>query len=105
MFKITDETREAIVTILRDRFNLTQTDDEINTVIEEVIDTVKRQFGMQEKQMSVLVPEIPKEVVDELVATMKDKLPVQIDDAVINDIIETHIRIVRDYFQKNVNVY
>lgn len=46
MFKITDETREAIVTILRDRFNLTQTDDEINTVIEEVIDTVKRQFGM-----------------------------------------------------------
>ena len=54
--------------------------------------------------MSVLVPEIPKEVVYELVATMKDKLPVQIDDAVINDIIETHIRIVRDYFQKNVNV-
>lgn len=46
MFNLTDETRSAIVSILRDRFGLTQTDDEINTVIDEVVDAVKRQFGM-----------------------------------------------------------
>ena len=45
MFKLTDETRTAIVSILRDRFGLTQTDDEINTVIDEVVDAVKKQFG------------------------------------------------------------
>ena len=46
MFNLTDETRSAIVSILRDKFGLTQTDDEINTVIDEVVDAVKRQFGM-----------------------------------------------------------
>ena len=46
MFKLTDETREAIVAILRDKFGLTQTDAEINAVIDEVVDAVKRQFGM-----------------------------------------------------------
>lgn len=46
MFKLTDETRSAIVSILRDKFGLTQTDEEINTVIDEVVDAVKRQFGM-----------------------------------------------------------
>lgn len=46
MFKLTDETRTAIVTILKDKFGLTQSDDEINTVIDEIVDTVKRQFGM-----------------------------------------------------------
>ena len=46
MFKLTDETRSAIVDILKEKFNLTQTDDEINVVIDEVVDTVKRQFGM-----------------------------------------------------------
>ena len=46
MFNLSDETRAAIVSILRDRFGLTQTDDEINTVIDEVVDAVKRQFGM-----------------------------------------------------------
>jgi hypothetical protein len=45
MFNLTDETRAAIVSILRDRFGLTQTDDEINTVIDEVVDAVKKQFG------------------------------------------------------------
>ena len=35
MFKLTDETREAIVAILRDKFGLTQTDAEINAVIDE----------------------------------------------------------------------
>mgnify|MGYP006296727589 CR=1 FL=1 len=46
MFKLTDETRETIVAMLRDRFGLTQTDDEINAVIDEIVDAVKRQFGM-----------------------------------------------------------
>lgn len=46
MFNLTDETRSAIITILRDKFGVTQTDDEINTVIDEIVDTVKRQFGM-----------------------------------------------------------
>ena len=46
MFNLTDETRSAIVDILRDKFGLTQTDEEINTVIDEVVDAVKRQFGM-----------------------------------------------------------
>ena len=46
MFNLTDETRSAIISILRDKFGLTQTDEEINTVIDEVVDAVKRQFGM-----------------------------------------------------------
>ena len=46
MFNLTDETRTAIIAILRDRFGVTGTDDEVNTVIDEIVDTVKRQFGM-----------------------------------------------------------
>jgi tellurite resistance protein len=46
MFKLTDETRTAIVAILKDKFSLTQSDDEINSVIDEIVDMVKRQFGM-----------------------------------------------------------
>ena len=46
MFKLTDETRAAIVSILKDKFGLTQSDDEINAVIDEILETVKRQFGM-----------------------------------------------------------
>ena len=46
MFRLTDETRAAIISILRDQFGLTQTDDEINTVIDNIIDVVKKQFGM-----------------------------------------------------------
>jgi hypothetical protein len=46
MFNLTDETRSAIVSILRDRFGITQTDDEINTVIDEIVTAVKAQFGM-----------------------------------------------------------
>lgn len=46
MFNLTDETRSAIISILRDRFGLTQTDDEINTVIDEIVTAVKAQFGM-----------------------------------------------------------
>lgn len=46
MFNLTDETRTAIISILRDKFGLTQTDDEINAVIDEIVNAVKRQFGM-----------------------------------------------------------
>ncbi len=45
MFNLTDETRSAIISILRDRFGLTQTDDEINAVIDEIVTAVKAQFG------------------------------------------------------------
>ena len=45
MFNLTDETRNAIIAILRDKFGLTQTDDEINAVIDQIVDTVKAQFG------------------------------------------------------------
>ncbi len=45
MFNLTDETRSAIISILRDKFGLTQTDDEINTVIDEIVTAVKAQFG------------------------------------------------------------
>lgn len=46
MFELNEETRANIVEILRGKFDLTQTDDEISAVIDEVVDTVKRQFGM-----------------------------------------------------------
>ena len=46
MFKLTDETRETIVALLRERFALTQTDGEIKDVIDEVVNDVKKQFGM-----------------------------------------------------------
>lgn len=46
MFELNEETRANIVEILRSKFDLTQTDDEISAVIDEVVDTVKRQFGM-----------------------------------------------------------
>ena len=46
MFNLTDETRNAIITILRERFGLTQSDDEINSVIDEIVTAVKAQFGM-----------------------------------------------------------
>ena len=46
MFNLSDETRATIISILRDKFGITQSDDEINTVIDEIVDAVKRQFGM-----------------------------------------------------------
>lgn len=46
MFNLTDETRAAIIEILRDQLGVTQTDEQINGVIDEVVDAVKRQFGM-----------------------------------------------------------
>jgi nucleoid DNA-binding protein len=47
MFKLTDETRAEIIAILREKFEIPQNSDEqINEVLDEVIDVVKRQFGM-----------------------------------------------------------
>ena len=46
MFELSEETRNNIVEILRDKFALTHSDEEISVVIDEVVDTVKRQFGM-----------------------------------------------------------
>jgi hypothetical protein len=46
MFDLTDETRTAIISILRERFPIDEyTDDKINSVIDEVVTTVKAQFG------------------------------------------------------------
>ena len=48
MFNLTEETREAIIAILRNRLGVTtetHSDADINTVIDEVVDTVKAQFG------------------------------------------------------------
>jgi tellurite resistance protein len=46
MFNLTDETRTAIITILREQFPLDEyTDDKINAVIDEVVSAVKAQFG------------------------------------------------------------
>lgn len=46
MFELTEETRNNIVAILRERLALTEhSDEEINAVIDEVVTTVKAQFG------------------------------------------------------------
>ena len=46
MFKLTDETRSAIIDILKNRFGLTQRDEDISSVIDEIVAVVKAQFGM-----------------------------------------------------------
>jgi hypothetical protein len=43
--------------------------------------------------------ELPQEVRDRLVSVMKEKLPVDVDDAIINDIITTNLQIVKDYLR------
>ena len=44
-------------------------------------------------------PELPQEVRDELLTVMRDKLPDVVDDAILNDIIDTNMQIVREYLQ------
>lgn len=48
--------------------------------------------------------ELPKEIRDRLVGVMKEKLPVEVDDAIINDIITTNLQIVKDYLQSLRNL-
>jgi len=45
MFELTEETRAAIVEILKTRLDIKHTDEEINEVINQVVDSVKAQFG------------------------------------------------------------
>ena len=46
MFNLTDETRSAIIDILRERLAVGKTDDELNAIIDEIVTVVKAQFGM-----------------------------------------------------------
>ena len=41
--------------------------------------------------------EFPQEVIDRLANVMKEKLPTPVDDAIIYDIIHTHIAIAGEY--------
>lgn len=50
------------------------------------------------------IQELPQEVRDRLVGVMKEKLPVEVDDAIINDIITTNLQIVKDYLQSLRNL-
>lgn len=47
MFELNEETRTTIIALLRDRLDLSEkhTDDELNALIDEVVTTVKAQFG------------------------------------------------------------
>ena len=46
----------------------------------------------------LIIPEIPQEVIEKLVASSKEKLP-GVDDAVVRDVIASNIQIVREYFR------
>lgn len=48
MFELTEETRSSIIALLRERIydHEKYTDGELNALIDEVVDVVKRQFGM-----------------------------------------------------------
>ena len=41
---------------------------------------------------------VPKELETQLFLTIRQKLPAEVDDAVINDIIATNMEIVKNYF-------
>lgn len=45
MFNLTDETRAAMILLLRERLAAGKTDDELNVVIDEMVALVKAQFG------------------------------------------------------------
>jgi hypothetical protein len=46
-----------------------------------------------------ILRELPKDVNDKLFNVIKSKLPVEVDDAVINDIITTNYKIVKEYLE------
>ena len=50
-------------------------------------------------QIKIPWPDVPQEVKDQLITVMKDKLPTPVDDAILNDIIETHIQIMKEYLK------
>ena len=41
--------------------------------------------------------DLPPEVIDQLVIVAKEKLPVDVDESIIRDIIAAHIQISKDY--------
>jgi hypothetical protein len=43
--------------------------------------------------------QLPQEIIDQILATMKEKLPTQVDDAILLDIITTDMEIVSNYVQ------
>lgn len=46
MFELTEETRNNVIAVLRSRLDLQgHTDEELNEIIDEVVGTVKAQFG------------------------------------------------------------
>jgi hypothetical protein len=46
-----------------------------------------------------VVPEFPPEVIDKLIASMKQKLPMPVDEAILRDIIKTNMDITWEYIQ------
>lgn len=47
MFNLTDETRTAIIAVLREQLVIDNvTDEELNSIIDEIVTVVKKQFGM-----------------------------------------------------------
>lgn len=47
MFHLTEETRSNLIELLRERLPVDNlSEDELNEVIDAMIDTVKKQFGM-----------------------------------------------------------
>jgi CheY-specific phosphatase CheX len=45
MFELSEETRKNIIAVLRERLDVTKTDEEINSAIDELVNVVKSQFG------------------------------------------------------------
>jgi hypothetical protein len=44
-------------------------------------------------------PEIPQELTDKLIAVLKEKLPVQVDDAILIDITNTQNKVIEEYLR------
>ena len=51
-------------------------------------------------QAGIVVPrEIPQEILDRLFVTMREKLPAEVSDDVIRDIMAVNLQIVRGYLE------
>ena len=46
MFELTEETRNNVIALLREKMEISHyTDDELNSILDEVVAIVKKQFG------------------------------------------------------------
>jgi len=58
----------------------------------------------KEKEMQgldiTIWPEIEKQLSDNLKAVLKEKLPVEVDDAILTDIILTQNKLIEEYLRK-----